>query len=213
MFIAQFVRRSAHNAFIIESAGRVLEECTLGSARWCGRGRSGRCCRKWTSGIRCRRRAAGPLRAAPAGWPRPVARRQDRPAGRGPHQRPQGRPDHRLQAEPVRGARSTGAASTTDSMSNWRSTCWPSIIAGPVSRTRSPGRCACRSRPRRPAPRWPSWPTRRDPQVPLQSRGRHQRGVLAAPGSQRGEGQCVLQFLRHGQGPAALRQLRDERIS
>ncbi len=30
VFLAQFVRRSAHNAFIIESAGRVLEECTLG---------------------------------------------------------------------------------------------------------------------------------------------------------------------------------------
>ncbi len=29
-FLAQFVRRSAHNAFIIESAGRILEECTLG---------------------------------------------------------------------------------------------------------------------------------------------------------------------------------------
>ncbi|MCX5646835.1 MAG: exodeoxyribonuclease V subunit gamma [Phycisphaerae bacterium] len=29
-FISQFVRRSAHNAFLIESAGRVLEECALG---------------------------------------------------------------------------------------------------------------------------------------------------------------------------------------
>jgi ATP-dependent helicase/nuclease subunit B len=32
-FISQFVRRSAHNAFIIESAGRVLEECALGICR------------------------------------------------------------------------------------------------------------------------------------------------------------------------------------
>ena len=29
-FLSQFIRRSAHNAFIIESAGRILEECTLG---------------------------------------------------------------------------------------------------------------------------------------------------------------------------------------
>jgi ATP-dependent helicase/nuclease subunit B len=29
-FIAQFIRRSAHNAFLIESAGQVLEECALG---------------------------------------------------------------------------------------------------------------------------------------------------------------------------------------
>ncbi len=29
-FIAQFIRRSAHNAFVIQSAGRVLEECVLG---------------------------------------------------------------------------------------------------------------------------------------------------------------------------------------
>jgi ATP-dependent helicase/nuclease subunit B len=29
-FLTQFVRRSAHNAFVIESAGRVLEECVLG---------------------------------------------------------------------------------------------------------------------------------------------------------------------------------------
>jgi ATP-dependent helicase/nuclease subunit B len=32
-FLAQFVRRSAHNAFMIESAGRILEECTLGICR------------------------------------------------------------------------------------------------------------------------------------------------------------------------------------
>ena len=30
VFLSQFIRRSAHNAFLIESAGRVLEECTLG---------------------------------------------------------------------------------------------------------------------------------------------------------------------------------------
>lgn len=30
LFLSQFIRRSAHNAFLIESAGRVLEECTLG---------------------------------------------------------------------------------------------------------------------------------------------------------------------------------------
>ncbi|MCU0917297.1 MAG: exodeoxyribonuclease V subunit gamma [Planctomycetes bacterium] len=29
-FLAQFMHRSAHNAFIIESAGRILEECVLG---------------------------------------------------------------------------------------------------------------------------------------------------------------------------------------
>ncbi len=29
-FLTQFVRRSAHNAFVIESAGRVLEECVVG---------------------------------------------------------------------------------------------------------------------------------------------------------------------------------------
>ena len=29
-FISQFIRRSAHNAFVIESAGRILEECVLG---------------------------------------------------------------------------------------------------------------------------------------------------------------------------------------
>ena len=29
-FLMQFVRRSAHNAFVIESAGRILEECVLG---------------------------------------------------------------------------------------------------------------------------------------------------------------------------------------
>jgi ATP-dependent helicase/nuclease subunit B len=33
LFLAQFVRRSAHNAFVIESAGRVLEECVLGVRR------------------------------------------------------------------------------------------------------------------------------------------------------------------------------------
>jgi ATP-dependent helicase/nuclease subunit B len=30
VFLSQFIRRSAHNAFLIESAGRVLEECTMG---------------------------------------------------------------------------------------------------------------------------------------------------------------------------------------
>jgi ATP-dependent helicase/nuclease subunit B len=29
-FLTQFVRRSAHNAFVIDSAGRILEECVLG---------------------------------------------------------------------------------------------------------------------------------------------------------------------------------------
>ncbi len=32
-FLAQFVHRSAHNAFLLASAGRVLEECTLGYCR------------------------------------------------------------------------------------------------------------------------------------------------------------------------------------
>jgi ATP-dependent helicase/nuclease subunit B len=32
-FITQFVRRSAHNAFLIDSAGRTLEECVLGIAQ------------------------------------------------------------------------------------------------------------------------------------------------------------------------------------
>jgi ATP-dependent helicase/nuclease subunit B len=33
MFIAQFVRRSAHNAFVIDSASQTLEECVVGIAR------------------------------------------------------------------------------------------------------------------------------------------------------------------------------------
>ena len=32
-FIAKFVRRSAHNAFVIDSAGRILEDCVLGIAQ------------------------------------------------------------------------------------------------------------------------------------------------------------------------------------
>jgi ATP-dependent helicase/nuclease subunit B len=133
--------------------------------------------------------------------PGPVARRQDRPAGRGRDRWQEGGADPRLQADHS-GAASTGAASTTGSTCNSRSTCWPSSLRG---------------RHRRRGRRGPVHADRDDaesanaggvgrgeaPQVPVQGPGRHQRRLLQHLDANAVKRQRVLQLLRD-QGPAAV---------
>ena len=89
-FLSQFIRRSAHNAFVIASAGRILEECVLGIAQMVRAGSFRPCLSEvafgrppkprasWVaSSCRCRTAGSCPSTARSTGWtwPRSTAGR------------------------------------------------------------------------------------------------------------------------------------------